>query len=203
LSDQVRLVHAVTAGGTERLGLVGLGFGGAVAMRAAVELGERARALVLVEPMPFALLARAGRTDLFDAVRASREQLRADLAAGRPDEAARGLTDRWVGPGVWDGLSAEHRAAVLKGLRSRLAEFDAVTDPGLTVADVATAGAPTLMIHSPDSSAPVRALIDVLSEARPDWERVELPGAGLWAPLTGATELARTIGPFLDRHLGR
>ncbi|MCE0765332.1 alpha/beta hydrolase [Pseudonocardia kujensis] len=203
LSDQVRLVHAVTAGSSERLGLVGHSFGGAVAMRAAVELGERVRALVLVEPTPFALLARAGRDDLFDAVCASRDRLRAELAAGRPDEAAREFTDHWLGPGVWDGLSAERRAAVLEGLRPRLAEFDAMTDPGLTLAEVATADTPTLLIHSRDPSEPVRALVDVLAEARPDWECVTLPGAGRWAPLTGAEELAPAIGAFLDRHLGR
>ncbi|WP_433505001.1 alpha/beta fold hydrolase [Pseudonocardia halophobica] len=203
LTDQVRLVHAVTAGSTERLGLVGHSFGGAVAMRAAVELGERARALVLVEPTPFALLARAGHDDLFDAVCASRDRLAEGIAAGRPDEAARELTDHWLGPGYWDALPAEHQASVVRGLAHRLAEFDAVTDPGLTLAEVATAEAPTLLIHSPDPLEPVRALVDVLGAARPDWERVELPGAGQWAPLTGAEELKPTISEFLDRHLGR
>jgi pimeloyl-ACP methyl ester carboxylesterase len=203
LTDAVRLVHAVTAGSTERLGLVGHSFGGAVAMRAAVELGERVRALVLVEPTPFALLARAGRDDLLDDVRRSRDRLRADLAAGRPEEAARELTDHWLGPGVWDGLPAERRAAIDRSLPHRLAEFEALTDPGLTLAEVATPEAPTLLVHDPGTLAPVRALVDVLGEARPDWERAAVPGAGQWAPLTAAETLNPLIGEFLDRHLGR
>ncbi|MFR9805799.1 alpha/beta fold hydrolase [Pseudonocardia sp. RS010] len=203
LTDAVRLVHAVTAGGTERLALVGHSFGGAVAMRAAVELGERVRALVLIEPMPFALLARAGRGDLLDDVRASRDRLRADLTAGRRDEGARALTDHWLGTGVWDRLPAEHRAAIHAALGHRLAEFDALTDPGLTLAEVATAESPTLLIHSPTPVEPVRALVDLLVGARPDWERAAVPGAGQGAPLTGAAAFGPLVGEFLDRHLGR
>jgi pimeloyl-ACP methyl ester carboxylesterase len=43
--------------------LVGHSFGAAVAMKAALLLGERVKSLVLIEPNPFNLLKQEGRTE--------------------------------------------------------------------------------------------------------------------------------------------
>ncbi len=82
LTDQTALVHAVLADVDGPVALVGHSFGGAVAMRAAVELGDHVRALVLVEPNPFSLLAGAGRTDAFAEACALRDEVRRHGGAG-------------------------------------------------------------------------------------------------------------------------
>jgi pimeloyl-ACP methyl ester carboxylesterase len=201
LADHVRLVHALTAGGTERIGIVGHSLGAAVALRAAVELDARVAALVVFEPTAFALLAGAGRTESWAAVRAERDRLRRTLAAGEIEEAARGSSDFWLGPLSWERFTPMERAPLEQGLEHRLAEWDAVTDPGLTLAEVATAPAPTLLVVDPETLPPVREVADVLTHARPDWERVELPGAGHWAPLTRPDVVHPLVREFLDRHL--
>ncbi|WP_345414274.1 alpha/beta hydrolase [Pseudonocardia xishanensis] len=203
LSHQVRLVHALTAGHEERIGVVGHSLGGAIALRAAVELDERVAALVVLEPTPFALLEQAGRTAAWEVVVAERERLRASLAAGDDEEAARGAADFWLGPGTWAGMGPEDRARVRFGLESRIAEWEAMTDPGLTLAEVATAPAPTLLAVDPDTLPPVREVADLLSAARPDWRRVELPGAGHLAPYTRPDLVGPLVEDFLDEHLGR
>jgi pimeloyl-ACP methyl ester carboxylesterase len=202
LAEQVRLVHALTAGSSERIGIVGHSLGAAVALRAAVELDERVAALVVFEPTAFSLLARAGRHESWDAVRAERDRLRGALEAGEIERAAEGSSDFWLGPRSWERLTAEQRAPIEDGLEHRLAEWDAVTDPGLTLADLATAPAPTLLGVDPQTLRPVREVAEILAEARPDWERVELPGAGHWAPLTRPDVVHPLVGDFLDRNLG-
>ncbi|WP_181782029.1 alpha/beta fold hydrolase [Pseudonocardia pini] len=201
LADQVRLVHALTAGGTERIGIVGHSIGAAVALRAAVELDERVAAVVAVEPTAFALLGQAGRTESWRAVQHHRDRLRLLLAAGEIEEAARDSSDFWLGAGSWERYTPDERAPIEQGLHHRLAEWDAVTDPALTLAEVATAPAPTLLAVDPDTLVPVREVADVLTAARPDWERAELRGAGHFAPLTRPDLVHPLVEDFLDRHL--
>ena len=65
LDDQARLVEASLPENADEIYLVGHSFGGSVAMKAAVRLGDRVSKLVLLETNPFSLLAQAGRVDAF------------------------------------------------------------------------------------------------------------------------------------------
>jgi pimeloyl-ACP methyl ester carboxylesterase len=65
LADQARLVEAALPAGTDQICLVGHSFGGAVAMKVAARLSRRVAKLVLLEPIPFQLLAQAGCKDAF------------------------------------------------------------------------------------------------------------------------------------------
>lgn len=201
LAGQARLVHALTAGGTERIALVGHSLGAAVALRAAVELDERVAAVVAFEPTAFALLAGAGRDESWRAVCAQRDLLRERLAAGDLAEAAEGSSDFWLGADSWQRFSPEQRAPIEDGLEHRLAEWDAVTDPALTLAEVATGPAPTMLVSDPQSLPPVREVTEVLAEARPDWVRADLLGAGHWAPLTRPDLVHPLVRDFLEQHL--
>jgi pimeloyl-ACP methyl ester carboxylesterase len=63
LADRARLVEAALPAGADEIYLVGHSFGGAVAMKVAARLSGRVAKLVLHEPIPFHLLAQAGRRD--------------------------------------------------------------------------------------------------------------------------------------------
>jgi pimeloyl-ACP methyl ester carboxylesterase len=201
LAGQARLVHALTAGGTERIALVGHSLGAAIALRAAVELDERVAAVVAFEPTAFALLAEAGRDDAWKAVCAERDRLRELLATGRIEEAARGSSDFWLGAGSWERFTPEQRAQVEDGIEHRLAEWDALVDPGLTLAEVATGPAPTLLVSDPQTVPAVRQVTEVLAAARPDWDRADLPGTGHLAPMTRPDLFHPLVRDYLERHL--
>jgi pimeloyl-ACP methyl ester carboxylesterase len=166
-----------------------------------VELDERVAAVVAFEPTAFGLLAGAGREESWVTVRAERDRLRERLAAGEVEEAVRGSSDFWLGADSWGRFTAEQRAPIEDGIEHRLAEWDAVTDPGLSLADVATGPAPTLLVSDPETLRPVREVTEVLAEARPDWSRVDLPGAGHWAPLTRPDLVHPLVRDFLEQHL--
>jgi pimeloyl-ACP methyl ester carboxylesterase len=57
LADQARLVEAALPAGADKICVVGHSFGGAVAMKVAAHLSGRVAKLVLLEPIPFHLLA--------------------------------------------------------------------------------------------------------------------------------------------------
>lgn len=197
LADQAALVHAVLDGVDEPVALVGHSFGGAVAMRAAVELGDRVRALVLLEPNPVALLDRVGRRDAFAEACALRDHVQRHGTAGTWADAAPRFADYWLGDGSWDAMPDSRRAAFVAALPPNRHEWDAVTDPEMTVDDVAPQGVPTLVVHDPATRRPIREVVEVLAAVRPDWRFATLPEGGHMAPLVRPDLVTPVVTSFL------
>lgn len=200
LDDQTALVHAALAGIEGPVGLVGHSFGGAVAMRAAVQLGGRVGALVLLEPNPFTLLARDGRFEAFAEACALRDTVQQH---GRdwlgPAER---FADYWLGDGSWAAMPESRRTAFAAALAPNVHEWDAVTDPDLTLDDVATSPAPTLLVSDPATRRTVGELAELLAAARPDWTVHHLPEGGHMAPLTRPDLVNPVVAGFLERLRG-
>lgn len=197
LTDQAALVHAVVDGTGEPVALVGHSFGGAVAMRAAVELGDRVRALVLLEPNPVALLARTGRTEAFAEAGALRDHVQRHGEAGTWEEAAPRFADYWLGDGTWDAMPESRRAAFVAALPPNRHEWDAVTDPDLVLDDLAPRDVPTLLVHDPATRRPIRELVEVLRDARPSWHFHALAEGGHMAPLVRPDLVNPVVTSFL------
>jgi pimeloyl-ACP methyl ester carboxylesterase len=196
LTDQAALVHAAIDGIDEPVSLVGHSFGGAVAMQATLELGDRVRALVLLEPNPFALLARAGRTEAFAEACALRDHVRRHGRTGEWDVVAGRFADYWLGDGTWEAMPDKRRAAFVAALVPNQHEWDAVSDPDLVLDDLPRE-VPTLVVHDPATRRPIRELVEVLREARPDWCFRTLAEGGHMAPLTRPDLVDPVVVSFL------
>lgn len=197
LTDQAALVHAVLDGIGEPVALVGHSFGGAVAMRAAVELGDRVGALVLLEPNPFSLLARAGRTEAYAEACALRDLVRRHGGAQEWDVVAERFSDYWLGEGTWAVMPAPRRAAFIAALLPNQHEWDAVIDPDMTVEGVAPRDVRTIVVHDPATRRPIRELVEVLRDARPAWRFHALTGGGHMAPLVRPDLVNPVVTSFL------
>jgi pimeloyl-ACP methyl ester carboxylesterase len=197
LTDQAALVHAAIDGIDGPVSLVGHSFGGAVAMQAARELGDRVRALVLLEPNPFSLLARAGRTDAFAEACALRDHVRRHGGTGGWEAVAERFADYWLGDGSWAAMPIPRRAAFVAALLPNQYEWDAVTDPDLELDDLAPRDVPTLVVHDPATRRPIRELVELLAAARPDWRFHALPEGGHMAPLLRPDLVHPVVTSFL------
>jgi pimeloyl-ACP methyl ester carboxylesterase len=111
LTDQARLVEGAIPAGAEEIYLVGHSFGGAVAMKVAARLLGRVAKLVLLEPIPFRLLAQAGRMDAFAEAMNLRNVIKKYGVLGEWATAAEKFADYWTGAGTWRVLWGRGDAA--------------------------------------------------------------------------------------------
>jgi pimeloyl-ACP methyl ester carboxylesterase len=91
------------------------------------------------------------------------------------------------------------RAAFVAALPPNRHEWDAVTDPDLTLDDVAPTGVPTLLVHDPATRRPLREVVEVLRDERPDWRFHALADGGHMAPLVRPDLVNPVVADFLDQ----
>ena len=201
LEAQARLVVAACDGLAEPVSLVGHSFGGTVALKAATLLGARVGGMVLIEPNPMHLLAQHGRDGEYAEVCALRDHVKHFGARGDWEAVAERFADYWVGDGTWNEMPAERRAAFAALLPPNFHEWDAAMGERTTVADLAGIECRTLVMSDPATRRPIRAIAEILAEARPDWTFRDIPAGGHMAPVTRPDLVNPMIREFLDADL--
>ncbi len=198
LDDQARLVEAAVPPGEEEIILVGHSFGGSVAMAAAARLKGRVTKLMLLEAIPFSLLAQEGRNDAFAEVEDLRSAVQHFGARGEWQKAAEKFADYWNGAGTWSNTTPERRAAFAEAMKPNFFEWDAVMNEE-TTAEEWTALLPreTLMVCDPATVRPVREIATILRMASPEWAMHEIAGGGHMAPLTRPDLVNPVVREFL------
>jgi hypothetical protein len=84
--------------------------------------------LVLLEPIPFHLLAQAGRMAAFAEAMNLRNAIKKYGAVGEWATAAERFAEYWTGAGTWREMSADRRLAFSESLKPNFFEWDAVMD---------------------------------------------------------------------------
>ena len=182
-----------------KLHLVGHSYGAALALEAALKLGERVKCLVLVEPVSFHLLRQQGRAEWSEIEQLGLAVLD-PVAKGDDRAAAKAFMTYWLGRLRW-WLSPEgFKSAIAATIPKVALEFTIPLDAATTLRDYARITAPTLLVAGSKTRAPARAVVDLLAGALPNAERVTLKGAGHMSPFTHPAELNRVILDFLAAH---
>jgi pimeloyl-ACP methyl ester carboxylesterase len=174
LTDQARLVEAALPAGADEICLVGHSFGGAVAMKVAARLSGRVARLVLLEPIPFHLLAQAGCKDAFAEAMNLCNIVKRYGAGGEWAMAAEKFADYWTGAGTWRGMSPDRRLAFSEALK------------------------PTLLAFDPAGVSPTREIAAILRRSCPDWTFATVRGAGHMAPMTRPDVINPLVCSFLE-----
>lgn len=180
--------------------LVGHSYGGAVALRIALDHPERVLSLTLIEPVLFHLLALAGGAEdlrLYRGILGIRDRLRGAVAAGWPAHGMAAFVDFWNGAGSWDGIAVEQRQRLAGQARAVLDNFTAVLDESWPVSDVARLGCPLQTITGAQSQAVARQVTDRILDAVPVVTATRLFRAGHMSPLTHAA----TVNALIERHI--
>jgi pimeloyl-ACP methyl ester carboxylesterase len=188
----VDVLLALAERSDQPLHLVGHSYGGALALHAALNLGEKVKSLTLVEPVSFNLLRVEGRPEWAEIERLGSAVLSA-VADGKDRDAAAAFMRYWLGRLRWWLAPEKFKAAITATIRKVALEFTIVLDEETKLGDYASVEAPTLLIAGTKTRAPARAVVDLLGSAVPSAEIKLLKGAGHMSPFTHPDALNRLI----------
>lgn len=191
LAHDLAAVMAVARALGRPVHLVGHSYGGMLALHAARALGpELVRSIAVYEPVAWGVACDD------PLVRADLERFGDRFFTpeyGGSSDWYRQFVDYWNGPGTWDAMPEEQRAAFLAVGRKVFLEvrrlcFD--TTPADAYREIA---APTLILRGDRTPAAEARVCEVLAHAMPRATLVTVAGAGHMGPLTRADEVNARI----------
>jgi pimeloyl-ACP methyl ester carboxylesterase len=193
-----RVLHAWIAPG-DRFHLLGHSYGGAVALRLALELGERVNSLSLYEPTAFHLLpcdhialqpVREIAAIVTQLVHES-DEVEAQLIS------AEIFIDFWSGRGTFAGLDETKQVRLAAQIRKVALDFKALFEPSYAPGQLAQIAAPVCLITGRDSPDCVHQILAVLADHLPSHE-LRCIAAGHMGPITHPHLVIPLLRAFLQ-----
>ena len=198
LDDHADLVLALCSISSDQVFLVGPSFGGSVALKAALRLGQKVAGLILLEPNPFYLLSQHNRHAAFEEAKALRDHVKKYGAVGDWHTVAERFADYWIREGAWENMPANRRIAFVKAMPPNFHEWDAVMNETTTLDTWASLKAKTLIEYAAETKRPIRKIVDLFMVACPHWTYKEIPEGGHMAPLFQPNLVNPIVREFLD-----
>jgi pimeloyl-ACP methyl ester carboxylesterase len=204
LADEAALATAVLDRGDEPIHLVGHSYGGAVALRLAVERPDRLLSLTLIEPVAFHLLRDGPRESPNHGLLREIEDIAGAVAAaaGRGDGSAgmAAFVDYWNGAGAWRRMKPELRSALARRAGKVAQDFAATLSEPTPLTALRGVPVPTLVLRGSDSPRPTRRIAELVAAALPQAALRTIAGAGHMLPLTHREVVNAAIAEHLFRN---
>ncbi len=198
LAPYARCINALIAHCGEPVHLVGHSFGGAVALKVAIEAAQTIRSLSLIEPAAFHLL-RDGTAPGEARVLEIRSVNAVVAAAAASDEAASGIAhfvDYWNGKGAWQRIEPPSRLGLIGKTGRILGDFEAIFAEQASWHDCSLIRCPVLAIVGMETSAVTKPLTEAIARAIPTSRLHMVCGAGHMLPVTHP----HIVNPILSGH---
>jgi pimeloyl-ACP methyl ester carboxylesterase len=173
----------------EPLHLVGHSYGGALALRAARDLGSRLASLALIEPAAFDLLDEAARAEI-------------EAVAGRHLElvaCAAHFMGYWIGADAWAAMPAETRTRIVQTMPKIAAEFRTLFRHPDALRTYRRLRVPTLLVRGTRTTLTAHQVVARLAATLPQCDLVAIEGAGHMAPLTHPD----AVNAAIETHLAQ
>lgn len=184
--------------------LVGHSYGAAVALIAALQQPQRARALALYEPTLFSLVdAHRSPPNDADGIRHVAIDAAAALAVSEPEAAAQRFIDFWMGDNAWAAMPETRREPILAAIVNVRGWADALFGEPTPLAAFQALRVPVLYLAGKASPASSRAVLPLLTSALPQVTVIEFDGLGHMGPVTHPDIVNEAIAEFLQRQRNR
>ena len=104
----------------------------------------------------------------------------------------------WSGVGAWEAMPEEHRAGAIKTAASVKQGFDVSFALNTPLEAYTAINAPTLLVQGSKTTLAARSIVQLLADALPQTQLVEIEGAGHMSVLTHREVVANHIADHLS-----
>ena len=202
LADEAAPLRALVGRLGEPVHLVGHSYGGGVALHLARTRPEFFQSLTLIEPSAFHLLRDGDTADAAALAEITGVAVQAKVALANGDYLA-GIgrfVDYWSGPGAWEAMAPERRAAFAPQLAKIALEFNALFHEPVAAEDLRGIALPTLLLQGARTRLPSRCVVKRLREVLPNHEFKLVEGAGHMLPITHRDAVDALVAAHLAAH---
>jgi pimeloyl-ACP methyl ester carboxylesterase len=205
LVDEVAPLEALLARRPGPVHLVAHSYGGAVALRLALQSPARLRSLTLVEPVAFHLLRCGGAAEraLYAEILALARGVAAALGSGAYWSAMERFVDYWNGAGAFGRMALDRRHDLGRRVGAVALNFSAAMAESVALRSYRQLLAPTLLLAGATSPPTTRRIVALLAQTLPCACEQVVAGAGHMLPVTHRDAVNEAIVGHLDRHAGR
>ena len=201
LSDEVQFISPVLAQAGEEFSLVGHSYGGAVALKVALEQRERVKAIVLYEPTLFAVLEQASPDQsAFDEIESVVEDAVGFIERNDLYSAAERFIDYWIQDGAWETMSDRAKEPIANSIVDVHRWWHALGYEPTTLEELSRIEVPVLCMKGARSPASSTEVARLLTAVLPEVETIELADMGHMAPVTHPERVNPHIENFLTSH---
>jgi pimeloyl-ACP methyl ester carboxylesterase len=196
--DQDAAQVAALAAAHDGVHLVGHSYGGAVALRVALDHPALVRSLVLYEPVAFGLLRQAAQhASLWQEITQVGRMIVLQSQMRRVLAAAKVFVDYWSGAGSWLRIGAAKQGTIALRMAAVAEHFSAIFGWQMTQ-PLRDLQVPVLLMHGERTRRVTKAIVTQLAEQLPRAIQMRLRCAGHMGPVTHADAFNTCVMRFLQ-----
>lgn len=178
--------------------LVGHSYGGATALRLAIDYPSLVDSLVLIEPIVTPLLRLAGEARLYVELEEVAQRFFDASSEQDVEDAWQNFIDYRNGEGAWDNLCDTVRARLLSQTKEIVDGFRSNLENRTTFDELESIAVPTMLLCGEATTEPDRRIAEILRDRIPDCAYGTIPGAEHMSPLTHPKPVAGAVLGFLE-----